>query len=338
MEWPGFPWHNGDSRESEMKNKRLKGIVIAAVAIVAVMAAAAIYVIPAARHRSKNVLQGRQWADLLREHAAFSGRQPAYSIDVEFSYGSAMDDNLKTLRERYDLESAAGRGSETDRFINLMSWVYRLTGHANEPEIPKELNALNLIPLAKEKHMTFNCYMKTVILNEVYLAMGFESRQTHLLPAENEDEESHYITSVFSRTLGRWVLMDPDFGVYVTNEKGAVLGIAEIRERLIAGGPLAVHAVDAPKNFLAQAWSDLGSFIDGTSYLWYLRKNIFKVKCPQNSLFNQAAKPNRLYFELIPDGYRGEFLRAPEITKRGDKVVYLNDEAQFWREPPARSR
>jgi len=42
--------------------------------------------------------------------------------------------------------------------------VFRLTGHANEPEIPKELNAFNLIRLAKDEHKLINCYMKTVIL------------------------------------------------------------------------------------------------------------------------------------------------------------------------------
>ncbi len=315
-----------------MKLARYKSLMLAAV-IVAVIAAVVIYVIPAARHRSQNVATGRQWEGLLRKHPAFSGRQPAYPVDVEFSYASAADDNLKTLRERYDLDAAAGRGSETDRIINLMSWVYGLTGHANEPEIPKELNALNLIPLAKDKHMMINCYLKTVILNEVYLAMGFESRQTHLLPAEKEDEESHYITSVFSRALGRWILMDPDFGVYVTDEKGAILGIAEIRGRLIAGERMLVKPVAPPRNFLAEAWSSFQNYIDGTSYLWYLRKNIFKVKCPQNSLFNQAAQPNRLYYELIPDGYREELLRAPETTKGGNKVVFMNDEDLFWQKP-----
>ncbi len=318
-----------------MKTKRFRGIVLVAVALAAVVTAA-VYIVPLARHRSQNVALGRQWAVLLRKHAAFSGRRPAYPIDVEFTYASPTDDNLKTLRERYDLEAVAGRGSETDCIINLMGWVYRLAGHANEPAIPEELNALNLIPLARDKHMMINCYLKTVILNEVYLAMGFESRQTHLLPAANEDEESHFITSVFSRVLGRWILMDSDFGVYVTDEKGAILGIAEIRRRLIAGEPLVVKTVDPPPNFLAQAWSNFQNVIDGTSYLWYLRKNIFKVACPQKSLFNQAAKPSRLYFEVIPDGYREELLRAPEITKRGNKVVYLNDEGQFWQAPPVR--
>jgi hypothetical protein len=163
--------------------------------------------------------------------------------------------------------------------------------------------------------------------------MGFESRQTHLLPAANEDEESHYITSVFSRTLGRWILMDPDFGNFVTDEAGGVLGVAEVRSRLIAGQPLVVKSVDPPRNVFTRAWSNFQNFIGGTSYLWYLSKNIFKVECQQNSLFNQAARPNRVYFELIPDGYREELLRAPEITPRGNKVVYLNDEGQFWKKP-----
>jgi hypothetical protein len=315
-----------------MKAKRLRRIVLAVLALAAVVAAA-VFVVPLARERGRNVSQGRQWAGLLRKHRAFSAKPPAYPVEVTFSYAAPTDENLRKLRDLYGLEAVAGRGPETDRIINLMSWVYHLTGHANEPEIPDERNALNLIPLARDKHMMINCYLKTVILNEVYLAMGFESRQTHLLPAENEDEESHYITSVFSRALGGWILMDPDFGVYVTNEKGVLLGIAEIRRRLIAGEPLAVKAVDAPGSFFVRAWSDVQNVISGTSYLWYLQKNILKIECPRNSLFNQAAEPDRVYFELIPDGYREELLRAPEITKRGTRIVYMNDEGLFWQTP-----
>jgi len=54
---------------------------------------------------------------------------------------------------------------------------------------------------------------------------------------------------------------------------------------------------------------------------------------PQNSLFNQAAVPSRVYFELIPDGYREELLRTPEITPRGNTVVFTNDEGLFWQKP-----
>ena len=315
-----------------MKTKGFKRMALAIIALAAIVAAA-LYIIPLARRRSQNVSLGRQWAGLLKEHPAFSARPPAYPVDVEFYYAAPTDDNFRKLRDIYDLDAIAGEGPETDRIINLMRWVYRLTGHANEPEIPEEPNALNLVPLARDKHMMINCYMKTVILNEVCLAMGFASRQTHLLPATNEDEESHYIASVFSRTLGRWMLMDPDFGVYVTNEKGAILGIAEIRRRLISGAPLVVKPVDPPPNLPARAWSNFQNLIDGTSYLWYLRKNIFKVQCQQDSRFDQAASPERVYFELIPDGYREELLQAPRATRPGRKIVDLNDERLFWQLP-----
>jgi hypothetical protein len=315
-----------------MRKPRFKSLVIATAALAAVIALA-LYVVPLARNRGQNVAQGRQWAGLLKAHPSFSAKPASSAVEVTFSYAVPVDENLTQLRLAYDLDAVAGNGPETERLINLMRWVYRLTGHANEPEIPEERNALNLIPLARDRHMLMNCALKTVILNEVYLAMGFESRQTHLWPAEKEDEESHYITSVYSHTLGRWILMDPDFGVYVKDEQGAILGVAEIRSRLVAGRPLTVRPVDPPPSILARAWSNVRDFVDGTSYLWYLQKNLFKIECPQNSLFNLAAEPNRVHVQLIPDGYREEQLMTPQITGRGKKVVFTNDEGLFWQKP-----
>jgi hypothetical protein len=315
-----------------MKIKRIKAFVIA-VLVVAGVVAAAVHIIPLAQHRCRNVSLGREWAGLLKKHATFSAKGPGYPVDVSFQYAAPTDDNLKRLRDTYDLDRVAGQGSETDRIINLTRWVFQLTGHANNPQIPKELNAFNLIRLAKVEHKTINSYMKAVILNEVFLAMGFHSRQTHLLPHSNEEEESHFITSVYSRTLGRWILMDPDFGAYMTDEKGNILGVAEIRSRLIAGKPLVEKELVVSQSGLANAWANLESFIDGSSYTWFLSDFMFKIRCPQNSLFNQAAQPNRVYFELIPDGYREELLQGPKVTATGKKIIYINNEDLFWQKP-----
>jgi hypothetical protein len=330
------PKSDGDGWEETLRKLRFKSLAIATAALAGVIVLA-LYVVPLARHRGQNVAQGRQWASLLKKHSAFSSKPTVYAIEVAFSYAAPTDESLQKLRSTYDLDTVAGGGPEIERLINLLRWVYQLTGHANEPEIPEERNALNLIPLARDRHMLINCYLKTVILNEVYLAMGFESRQTHLWPAENEDEESHYITSVYSRTLGRWILMDPDFGVYVTDEQGAILGVAEIRSRLVAGRPMTVKPLDPPPGFLARAWSNVQDFVDGTSYLWYLQKNLFKIECPQKSLFNLAAVPDRVHFQLIPDGYREEQLRTPQITAQGKRVVFTNDEGLFWQKPEGAS-
>ncbi|MBP7147672.1 MAG: hypothetical protein KBD01_09015 [Acidobacteria bacterium] len=307
---------------------RLTWIILPAAGVV-VLVVIALCVVPLVRHRSQNVSQGNRWAGLLKDHPSFSA-QPA---EVTFSYAAPEDENLQKLRVTYDLDRVAGGGPEIERLINLARWVYHLTGHANEPTIPEQLNASSLIPLARDGQITMNCYMKTIVLNEVYLAMGFESRQTHLLPAEQEDEESHFVTSVYSRTLRRWLLMDPDLGAYVTDRQGSPLGVAEIRRGLVAGRPLVVLSLDPPPSFLVQAWSDVRDYIDGTSYLWYLGKNIFKVRCAQDSQFDQVARPHRLMYELMPGGYREELLRAPRITASGNKIVFITDEAGFWQKP-----
>jgi hypothetical protein len=320
-----------------MKKNSLKTLIGSAIAAVFIVAAV-VWILPLAKHRSQNTALGREWLRLLRKHPVFSATPSGYAIEVDFQYAGPGDENFEKLRALYGLEAVAGGGSETDRIINLTRWVYKLTGHANEPEIPKELNALNLIPLARDRHMQINCFMKTVILNEVFLALGFASRQTHLLPHSREEEESHFITSVFSKSLQKWILMDPDFGVYVTDPKGGLLGVAEIRRRLIDGSPLKVVSfADAGRSGLAVAWDGFRNFLDGTSYLWFLSDFVFKIRCPRVSEFDQRSKPGSTYFELIPDGYRGGLPQEIHIDEKGRQVFYLNNERLFWQKPAGSS-
>jgi hypothetical protein len=118
--------------------------------------------------------------------------------------------------------------------------------------------------------------------------------------------------------------MDPDFGGYFMDEDGNILGIPEIRRRLISGAPLVVN-------------QDVRGFtmvLGKGSYPWYLSKNIFRYACSQRNEFDhETERKNRIDYELIPDGYRDELLLEPEITKRGSKIVYTNDEDFFWQNP-----
>jgi hypothetical protein len=300
--------------------------------ITAILVLASIYILPSLQERPENIALGHEWANLLNEHQTFSANPPGDSTIVRFYYADSSDENLKLLRDTYDLDSVAGSGSEIDRIINLTKWVYELTGHANNPEFPKEVNAFTLIHMATVEDQTINCYMKTVILNEVFLSMGFYSRQIHLLPHSHEKDESHFVTSVYSRTLGKWLWMDPDFGIYLVDEEGNILGYTEIRRRLISGDPLIEHDLQTDQSWLSKVWDLFICWIEAADYQWYLSKNIFKVRCQQISIFNQRSKPDKVYFELIPDGYREELLNTSEMTERG-KIIYINDEQLFWQTP-----
>lgn len=315
-----------------LKGRKAIGIAVCAALLIAIAAYVIdAYVVPKARVRSRNVALGKQWAALLQTHATFPARH-APPAGVTFIYAASSDENLTRLRKQYDLDAIAGQGPEVERIVNLARWVFQLTGHANEPEIPKDLTAFNLIRLARDEKMQINCYMKTIILNEVYLAMGWPSRQTHLLPAEKEEEASHFITSVYARSLGKWIMMDPDMGAYVTDEEGTILGIAEIRSRMIAGRPLRVEGL-VPAGRFESAQAEWSNFTGGVSYEWFLSAFAFKIRCPERSVFDLTAEPNRVLIELIPDGYREELLEEPRIDDRGRKIIAIDDEGFFWQKP-----
>ncbi len=280
------------------------------------------------RRRREYVAMGREWRALLQKHPHFSAKETGYALEVEFRYAEPADENLKKLREAFDLDTIAGKGSEVERIINLMTWVYKLAGHENEPKFPKELNAFMLIRKATDEGMQLNCFMKTVILNEVYLSMGFPSRQTHLLPHSDEEQQSHFVTSVYSRDFRKWMLMDPDFGAYVTDERHSILGVSEVRERLISGDTLRTRHVG--RNRVEELRLSLGNRTLGVTYPWFLSAFMFKIRCPRVSTYGLNNLPGRDYFELIPDGYNEHLLQEPTTTALGNKMFYINDESQFW--------
>jgi len=60
-------------------------------------------------------------------------------------------------------------------------------------------------------------------------------------PKPLEFNDCHVINSVFSHQLNKWIWVDPEFDAYVMNEKGELLGLQEVRDRLINDKPLILN-------------------------------------------------------------------------------------------------
>ncbi|MFW9852252.1 MAG: hypothetical protein ACFFDS_04885 [Candidatus Thorarchaeota archaeon] len=283
------------------------------------------------RNRKKYRAWKLKWFQLLYDFQTFTVTLNDSPITISYSYNTTPDENLQRLKEMYSLDKIAGNGTEIEQIVNLMTWVYKLASHANEPEFPKERNAFRFIKLATVENKQLNCYMKTVILNEVYLAMGFYSRTTHLLPHSDEEKESHFITSVFSTSLNKWISMDPDFGMYVIDKNGVPLGVKEIRKGLIEGKKMKRKGVD--KKNIKSILSSFKYSLLGVDYFWFLSEFLFKMRCPSNSKFNQEMEKNRTFYELIPDGYLDEIVHTTKIDKRGKKLLFVRNEEDFWQKP-----
>jgi len=229
-----------------------------------------------------------------------------------FSYMDSSDTNLRKLRNKYKLDSIAGNENELDKLINLMKWVHKVLLHNGQSGYIKPANSLYLLECEKAKNKGIDCQMKAIILNEVYLAMGYSSRVVHCMGKGNNLIEHHVINMVYSKELRKWIYMDPTVGAYLKDGNGILLSIQEVRQKLIKGEKIIL-------NNNAILPSDL--------YLHYMSKNLFRFECPFRSEFNTESNGNKnLSCHLYPKLYMDS-----SSKKNGDIIVSNPD--YFWAKP-----
>jgi len=217
----------------------------------------------------------------------------------EFTYQEPTDTNLLQLKNLYRLDSAAGTGDELGRIFNLFNWVHNELLHDGSNATPDPENSLNILNYVKETGNGVNCVMMAIVLNEVFLSMGFKSRVIHGNCKKfifNGDWHSYNI--VYSETLDMWIFLDPMKLAFYKDEGGNYLSVAEIRDRLIKGKTLVLNP-DADYN---------GNPFDKNEYLNYLSKNLYRFSCSVDSkfgnygIFHMTDETSRIYFHLDPCG------------------------------------
>ena len=263
--------------------------------------------------------------EVLRDYAAFGNTRPP---DMDnFSYALPSESLLTELRTTYNLDSVAGDGSEIQRIINFMHWAHTIVRHDGNSTNPEPRNALNLIRVCREENRGVNCRMIATILNEAYLAMGFNSRFVTCLPEDKTDTDCHVTNMVFSKTLDKWVYMDPTFQGYFMDEDSVLLNHMEIRQRLIEGRPLLL-----PDDL---NWN--GTPYDHDQYRNYMTKNLFRFSCPVGSEPGYESKESDLaWIHLNPAGYDDDKVGSADTTGVPGALrvdYYTNDAGFFWAKP-----
>jgi hypothetical protein len=290
-----------------------------------------------------NIRNEKRYADLMArvrpigDYSYILNRAAAFNREdnrefPKFTYQSKDDSNLMALRKAFKLDSIAGKANEVSKIINLMHWVHDYIRHDGAHGNPAVYDAMNMLAVCKKDNRGLNCRGLATVLNEFYLAMGFPSRLVTCLPKDSLgiDQDCHVINAVYSRQLKKWIWMDPTNDAYVMNEKGELLGIPEVRQRLINGETLIVNP-DANWNHKSTATK--AHYLDH-----YMTKNLYRLECPVDSRHNLEKRGQRLtYVELLPLDY---FNQSPGMTKAVNEknnttfVRYkTNNPDKFWQAP-----
>ncbi len=250
----------------------------------------------------------------------------------EFTYQPQDDPNLLKTRKELKLDSIAGNGSQLSQIFNLLHWVHNSVRHDGYSNNPENKNAIDLIKVCKTENRGVSCRMMAIMLNECYLAMGIKSRYVTCLPKDREDNDCHVINMVYSDQLDKWIWIDPTFNAYVMDENGDLLGISEVRERLIKEQALVLNA-DA--NWNRTSLQTKRNYLET-----YMAKNLYRFQIPLVSEYGAetwAAGKQITFVELLPlDDKEQTPQRKEEINKQlGTRFTYYktNNPDKFWTKP-----
>lgn len=247
----------------------------------------------------------------------------------KFEYQKANHPDLVRVRTMFKLDSIAGNGSELSKVFNLLDWLHNTVSH-NCCTAFSERNAINLIAKGKENGM--NCRMLAIALNECFLSLGIKSRYVTCMPKESVFMDCHVINMVYINDLNKWIWIDPSCGGYAMNEKGELLSIEEVRERLVNDKPVILNA--------NASWRK-GQLETTQHYFYeYMAKNLYRMESPVISEYNiESWKSGKriMFVELLPlDGIEQEPQKT-EVIGQSNGTIYVNYKTNnpnlFWTKP-----
>lgn len=236
-----------------------------------------------------------------------------------FSYQSAEDMRLKNVKEFFSLDEVAGDGDEISKILNLLRFVHDSIRHDGGNYALCEFDAIDIYNYHKSTGKGVNCRHLAIALNEMYLSMGIPSRYVTCIPKDPNDQDCHVINVVWSSQLKKWIWVDPTFYAYVTDENGTLLGIAEVRERLIDGRTLVLNE-DANWNHESQQTKE--HYLEN-----YMAKNLYYIECVTENRFNPESRyrdTGSSYVKLVP---------SDEKEESSERMVFTHDADYFWQAP-----
>ncbi len=244
-----------------------------------------------------------------------------YSVP-DFTYQSNKSIEIQKFRNRYRIDSIAGPGDEFDQQIRLLKWVNNSFKHNGNKPLPGMVYADTLALIGQKEGL--NCGGLAIILNTVYLSMGFKSRFITCLNNDSTFNDPHSLTIVFSNKYNKWILVDPTYCAFFLDDFGRPLSIEEIRYKLL-------NSLEIRLNDAFHLNSISTTAIKSNEYYQYLTRNMFRFISPihNSSQYNLDCFE---YIQLIPKGFKFSATPLGQVMIDGCSKVYcIDNQKQFWK-------
>lgn len=257
------------------------------------------------------VKYAKSYLDILKEASEYN-YEDNRKINP-YSYKKTDDPDLMNIKNKYNLDSVAGKGDELSKIINILLWVNKSFKHDGTKDAPSYTNMTDLMSKTYLNiENTLHCGAMAWVLVDCYFSLGITAKQVVCFPKDSADFECHSTVAVFSNQMNKWLFMDPTNGVYIKNDKNELLSFEEFRKSLIEGKAIIIN--DEAKNN--------SEFVNDHYLSWYMPKNLYAFQCFSETDGESVSNV------LLPVEYQGEYTHTrqnhPKIT---------NNPNVFWRKP-----
>ena len=243
--------------------------------------------------------------------------------DVTIRYDFSCPEYAQ-LREKYDLEKVAGKGSDFARAKRLLHYLAPRLHHCSWYDNHVPCNALDLLAYSFENpDQGINCLNKSKILAECCLALGIYARRVAIMPFSPYDFDNHVVTEIYDRGLKKWIMLDATTDGYFVDEDKQPLSLPEMREKF---------ANDAFITFVPSTsrMKDLQKLQrKHTYYNAYICKNLFYFSVEQANHFGAGDR----FVTFCPVHYS---VRENQIANAKYRIHHMPEEyrefADYWNE------
>lgn len=217
------------------------------------------------------------------------------SIKLQFDFSN---ENFSALKSKYELNKAAGNVNDLSRALNILYWLCEHTYHKADYDNHVPMNSLDLLEYSFNKGDDggLNCLNLSFILTECLLSIGLPAHTVRILPFSYKDTDSHVVTHVYIKSIGKWIMLDPTWCSYFSDADGNILDLFEVRSIF----------ADSKDVYLNDGFSYNGkNYINNMEqvqwYKQYMAKNLFYFNIREISTFGQDNAGMNLY--IAPESF-----------------------------------
>lgn len=256
--------------------------------------------------RKKKAVPEESRIDILQKYSSYDLTKVRFRHPVKMVLNRPVPEILN--KYNYSAYCNTETDNKDEIVFSMLDFVCDNFSHTSNASLGKDRSMTGIIKSCEKTDAQTNCRGLSLILAELLRMNGIRARHITCKPYEEPFQDCHVVVDCLMPSGAR-IMLDPTYRLYLTDDNGEYISLAQLREGIICG-----------KTFHPNATASYnGTKFNYDDYIEYMTKNVLR--------FNTNYKLNDTdsilsQVELIPSGYT--------VNGFSKIVQYTTDPEYFW--------